>query len=90
MEIINKLSFKDSRDRDFAKKQIEIFANIFLDKNVYEHVEVTKENIYLKKIGNSGISHFPIHGFNPSTAKEMMIYISALNNAESVKKNFAN
>ena len=86
MNVHNKLIFKDENDKAYAKKQVEDFAKNFIDEKIYEYVEVTKDNIYLKKHNESSVSHFPIMGFQPSTAKKMMIFISTLNNATFYKK----
>ena len=79
------LKFKDSRDKSFCDAEIKRFIDNFIDKKVYEKVEITKDKIYLYRINQTGFSHFTFYGMQPSTSKEMLIYITALNNSNFTK-----
>mgnify|MGYP003588048483 CR=1 len=87
MRVYNNLKFRDSRDKRFAEAEIGRFIKNFFGEiqDKYNYVEITKDNIYLQYVGESGISTFTFYGFKPSTAKEMLIYLTALNNSEFTK-----
>lgn len=93
MEIINSLRFRNKNDKAFAEKQIQKFAERYINWDIYEYIQVTNSSIFIKRKDGSGISSLDINSYNlelASTAKEMMMCISALNNAETLKKNKEN
>ena len=85
MQVINNLKFKDPRDQSFCDAEIKRFIKNFFDNDKYSKIEIYKDCIYLYEPGESGYSHFTFYGFNPGTAKEMMIYLTALNNSQFTK-----
>lgn len=81
MKYGHNLKFKDARDISFANNEIKKF----IDETIYSKVEITKDNIYLYRRNETGFEHFTFYGFTPSTSKEMLIYITALNNSNFTK-----
>lgn len=85
MKIVNDLRFRDSRDSSFADAEIKRFIETFINIDKYSKIEITKDYIYLYEVGESGYSHFTFYGLKPTTSREMIIYITALNNSNFTK-----
>ena len=88
MKTINNLIFKDNQEKSFVDAEIKRFVENFIDQNIYQKIEISKDEIYLYRHNESGLEHFTFYGLKPTTAREMIIYITALNNSSFTKTLF--
>ena len=86
MKFGHNLKFKDKRDQSFCDAEIKRFVDNFFNKDTFEKIEITKDNIFLYRKNQTGFEHFTLYGFTPQNAKEMLIYITALNNSNFTNK----
>lgn len=85
MKYGHNLKFRDSKDQSFADAEVKRFIDNFIDKDTFSKVEITRNEIYLFRHNETGFENFTIYGLRPGTAKEMVIYITALNNSSFTK-----
>lgn len=75
--IKNGLKFRDEKEKKLCEYYVELFVKKFVNTDLYNKVEITKDSIYLYKHNETGFNHFSIPGLQPKTSREMLIFLQA-------------